>query len=469
MSEEASSGPDTGNLEFDLALSFQPAWVKEKSPAPSAGYAERFSTEEPPRRGGRQGGNRNREGGDRGRGAIRGERRSGPRRESGRREEARRGPGDRRRAPEREGRPDEREQALAGWEVSIEADERGYDNLARQIRTTAVAYPLFDLALLVLEKSERYRVSLQRKDGPPLWQVGADGSVWLSEREAVAHATGPLLERYYRRERVPVEPPKGNYSCIAVCGLSDTVIGPPNHHDYQGALRKLHADRFARMPFEAFKSRVRMVRDEEAIQKWREERSAADVFEPLEAPEGSEPVRLESRDAVERHFRQHHLATEILTGDTLSAHGPAVIHSSTPTARALARRKVDELRRHPLPLAHTLGQALSARGLHIFKAHENITYVSIARPRHLDRAATPVSDTLSGILTWLEEHPGVPREERRAALAGLRPMTEGGEGEREAAVTRDLSWLLHEGYVVDYARKGLEVVRRARPRQEQAQ
>jgi hypothetical protein len=463
MSDEPSTPPERANLEIDLALSFQPAWVKETAaPAKLARLAERYedTTERP----------RGRRDDSRGPRPDRRPSRDGdrpPRREGGR-DSKFRGKRDDSRAPRREApRPDP---VLAGWEVSITTDARGNDNLARQIKSTAVAYPLFDLAQLVLEKSERYLVSLRRKDGPALFQLTTDGSVWLNEREAVAHALAHHLEKFYRRERVAVEPPKGSYSCVAVCGLSDTLIGPPNYHDYQERLRKLHAERYATMPFEAYKSRVRMVREEEMIQKWKDERSARDEFSPLETPEGAEPEKLASPAEVERHFRQHHAAKVIVAaGDKIEIPGPAILHSSTPAARTLARRTVDELRNFPLPLAHTLGQALVARGLHIFKAHENITYVSVARPRHLDRTSTPVSDALSGILTWLEENPKTPREERRKALAAQRPVPEGGEAERDAALARDLSWLLHEGYVVDYARRGLEAVRRPKSRQEQAQ
>lgn len=527
MSDDSSSTPQQANLEIDLALSFQPAWVKEAGNQEKlARMADRFE-----------------EGGDRPRGR-KDDRRGGgrrddrrpsrdsdrpPRRDGGGRDQQRRGKREDFRGGPRREEP-KPEPVLSGWELSIITDARGNDGLARQIKSTAVAYPLFDLAQLVLEKSERYKVLLKQKDGPALFQFTTDGSVWLSEREALAHALARHLETFYRRERETVEPPKGSYSCVAVCGLSDTLLGPPNYHDYQDRLRKLHAERFAHMSFEAYKGRVKMVRDEEMIQKWKDERSSKDVFYPVTAenpvttqdsvptensvpaenpatpensvageeaapieeaaaaegsiaaedssatenpatPEkGSDSQKLESLAAVERHFREHHAASVIVSvSGKAEIPGPAILHSSTPTAKALARRTVDELRRFPLPLAHTLGQALVGRGLHIFKAHENITYVSIARPRYLDRATTPISEALSGILTFLEEHPETPRDERRKALAALRPVAEGSETERDAALARDLSWLLHEGYVVDYARKGLEAVRRPKSRQEQPQ
>ncbi len=464
MSEDPSSTPEPANLQIDLTLSFQPSWVKESSGTEKlARMAERFkdAPERPGQRrddrGGPRSDRRPPRTGDRSKGGG-GDRRDKKR--DGRRDDPR---GPRREAP----RPDP---LLTGWDVHIIADPRGIDGLARQIKSTAVAYPLFDLAQLILEKPERYSIELQRKEGPSLLQLTTDGSVWPSERAAVAHAISRHLETFYRRDRVTIEPPKGSYACVAVCGMTDTLLGPPNYHDYQDLLRKLHSERFSSMPFETYKSRVRMVRDEEMIQKWKDERSVRDEFYPLESEEGSEPVKLATLVDVERHFREHHAATVIVAaGDKLEVPGHVLLNASFTGAQILVRRAVEDLRRFPLPLAHTLGQAFSSRGLQIFKAHDNITYVSVARPRYLDRVNTPVSEGLSSILSYLEENPKTPRDERRKAIIALRPLPPGGEAEREAAVAKDLSWLLHEGYIIDYARRGLESAKRQKSRQEQPQ
>ena len=109
---------------------------------------------------------------------------------------------------------------------------------------------------------------------------------------------------------------------------------------------------------------------------------------------------------------------------------------------------------------------MSSKGLQIFKAHENITYVSVARPRHLDRQSTPVAEGPSGILDYLESHRATPRAEQWKALVSLR-TSPADEAAREAALAGDLSWLIHQGHVMDYARRGLEAVRK--PQQKPAQ
>jgi len=444
---------------MDLAQSFQPAWVKESSaPGQISRMVERFGEGDRPERSGNR---RDGRGQDRRPGRGNGGSRPEGARRPARKDDRRNGPPQDRR-PEREERP---APTLGGWKVQFICDPRGVEGLARQIKTGGKAFPLFDLARLVLDKSERYQVEFRRESGPALFQVLSDGTVWLNENEAVAHILAHHLEKFYRREQVTVEAPKGAFSCVAECGLSGTLLGPPNHHDYQTKLRKLHAERFGNMPFEAYKNRVRMVRDEAAIQKWKDSQTQQDEFYPLLAGEGEEPLKLPNMAAVERHFRQHFVAREIApAGDHAVVPGPAAVNDSNGSIVDMVRVALDVLIRFPLPLAHVLGQELAARGLQIFKAHENITYVSVARPKFLDRTANPVSEALSGILEYLESHPSVPRAEQWKALTALRPLgSDGDEAKREAAVAADLSWLIHQGHVVDYAKRGLEAARKSSP------
>ena len=97
---------------------------------------------------------------------------------------------------------------------------------------TGRSYPIFDLARLSLGGPERYHATFTVK--PEVTQIElvecrADHSLWLSMNEAVRHfSNGPLFSRYYKKEVIEVEPPKGNFTVIAVCGLSGELLGPPN-------------------------------------------------------------------------------------------------------------------------------------------------------------------------------------------------------------------------------------------------
>jgi hypothetical protein len=181
-------------------------------------------------------------------------------------------------------------------------------------------------------------------------------------------------------------------------------------------------------------------------------------------------VSLKSLAEVTEHFQKNHAATAVINaGDQFTVPGSAPVNDSAPGVIEFTRRELDNLIRFPLPLANFLSQKLAAGGLQIFKAHENITYVSVARPKLLDRQANPVSESLAAILDYLESNAGKPRSEQWKALLEL-PTLPSDSALREAALLRDFHWLLLQGHVIDFASKGLEIPRRpsARPPQEKS-
>src|SRR5215472_7255836 len=428
--------------ELDLEKLFLPAWAQE--PASANLYAEYEGEDKPDRRGdGRRDRPRRREGAPFDRNRPRGPRQGGP--DRGRRSEG----GPRRDRPPRgqQQRPEGRTEGEGRWRdrpgrggerrerrpppaplpeaaVSLVPDEKGVDSLSRQIKMTGRAYPLFDIAQMILQRPERVSVVFSVKKNAdakviqPLFVCALDDTLWLSEDEAIAHVLKKHFATFYQAERTAIEPPKGKYTFVAQCGLSGKIPGPPNHHDYQNQLRKLHAERFSRMPFEVYKSRVRIVRDEEVVKKWTEEQSFKTEYVCLNMPE---PLRLAGMEAVEKHFREVHKENIVkqVEGHTLSGVAARGLRSQ-PLVRAV-RSIWEDQRRFPLQIATVLSQQFASHGLQFFKVNKTITHVSVARPHYLDMAATPVSEGVKNIVDYINSHPKCNRRQLIETLAPSPP------------------------------------------------
>ena len=153
------------------------------------------------RGGGGGGGNRdNRGGGSDRRGGGRDDRRGGGRND------------DRQREP--------REIILRDVEVYVRPTKDAVAALSKHIKSTVRAFPLVDVAKMVLGARERYEVIFQRKkkegggeEKPkPFYKCEIDGSLWLSIDEAISHVLrGDAVMEYYVWEEVPVDPPKGTW------------------------------------------------------------------------------------------------------------------------------------------------------------------------------------------------------------------------------------------------------------------
>jgi len=482
-----NESPET---EFDLEKLFLPAWAQESPGANKyAGFTgdDRRESRSDDRHGPRRGPPRS--GGDRPRGGPGGrpqERRSdgGPRGGSGPREGR---PGQDRRFEPREPAP--APAPLPQINAVILPDDKGLDSLARQIRMTGRAYPLFDIAQLILQKPERQLVRWEvikdaaGKPLQPLYLCALDDTLWLSEDEAVTHILGKNFDMFYQAEKTATEPPKGTYTFVAQCGLSGQILGPPNYHDYQSKLHKLHNERFARMPFEAFKSRVKIVKDEAVVKKWIEDQSTKTEFTVLNVPE---PLKLPNREAVEKHFRETHLPNMIKLVDSHTMSGPAGRQLRSPALQRLLRASWEDQRRFPLKLATTLSQQFASRGLQFFKVNRTVTHVSVARPHFLDMEATPVSEGVRRIVEYVNANAKATRRKLIEALAPTLasapvvppaaavpsptpatpavPALEVVASPEQTALISDLHWLIHEGHVIEFANGILETAKRPVPK-----
>ncbi|MEI6391284.1 MAG: hypothetical protein WCT12_09275 [Verrucomicrobiota bacterium] len=486
--------------ELDLDKLFLPAWAQE----PSASKYAKYEGEDtrPDRRG------------DRDRRGPRPPRRDGP---PGPRRDDRRPQGDYRGPPRPEGgaprpegprgqigggeRPDFRRgdrpegrrfdprerrdlpPPLPEIELNLRPEDKGVESLARQIKMTGRAYPLFDIAQMILQKPERHTVEFSVKKNAegkpvqPLFVCALDDTLWLSEDEAAGHVLRKHFATFYQTERTATEPPKGKYTFVAQCGMSGIILGPPNHHDYQNALRKLHAERFSRMPFDVYKSRVKIVRDEEVVKKWVDDQSWKTDFVCLNLPEA---VRLDSMEAVEKHFRETHKDNIIKPVDIHRLGGAAARALRCPELVRLVRSVWEDQRRFPLQIATVLSQQFAGHGLQFFKVNKTLTHVSVARPHFLDMTETPVSEGVKRIVDFISANLKCNRRKLVEALAPsaapalVETLAAGGQPALQAesaqptpeqtAVIADLHWLIHQGHVIEFANGILETAKKPLPK-----
>src|SRR5262249_55634166 len=238
----------------------------------------------------------------------------------------------------------------------------------------------------------------------------------------------------------------------------------------------LHGERFSRMPFETYKSRVKIVRDEEVVKKWVEEQSWKTEYVCLNMPEA---LRLNDRGAVEKHFRENHKDNIIKQTDSHTLSGIAARGLRSPGLVRLVRQVWEDQRRFPLQIATVLSQQFASHGLQFFKVNRTITHVCVARPHYLDLAVIPVSDGVKRIVDYINSNPKCSRRQLVQALVPSpppAPIAVGTEGQpavapqasqptaEQTSVIADLHWLIHQGHVIEFANGVLECAKKPVPK-----
>ncbi len=329
-----------------------------------------------------------------------------------------------------------------------------FDNVVAQIKSGAVAYSVFALARLFLEKPERYEVRLTAKAESSLYQLGEGGSVSLSREFLERNAFRFACEDFYKIEVTQSDPIKGNFSNVARCRLSGTLLGPTNHHNYQPQLRSLYEQRFSRrMSFADYQRQIEIVNDPALIERWKEGARTVTTYTTLLE---ETPSTFSSAAEAERHFRSNYLpgllhgAEQVIIGGVLSRR---LVDRTL--NRAIEDAWTHEVR-SPSNMMQELAGRLRQAGLNVFR-HRRGMFVSPIRVRPFVHAQAEVSSSVNAILGALAAVPGLNRKElsEKVSTPGT---TEDGES-RKLALASDIHWLISEGYVIEFNDGSLDLPR----------
>lgn len=407
----------TDSRDIILDLNFVPQWARK--PPGESHYARKDYSEEgasgregrrPPRRGDR-----------------RDDRSRRPRREpSERREQVRP-----RREPAKE----------LPVSVSFLPEQKRLASLVRQIHHSRRAYPLMDLANLLIQDPEGYLVKVEIEKGAKeleLFQCKQCKAAASSEDIMVQHIMSLHLPDFYEKEEIETEPPSGNFPGVARCRKTGILLGPPNHHSYIEKLNELHQSRFPHLSLEDYKRNIEVVKDDALVEQWREESRKQTVYKSKADPE-AEPMDLRKAEAA---------FSKDVPGLYESVHRaivPAKVaqHLEDRDLHHTIHRVWQKENRFPLSMSFAMRSAFRHMHLHLFKAGK-VNFVTHIKPHPVNPADTV--ENIAEVLLFLKENPGSTRQH---LLEVLHPSIDPKSKEAMEAL-QPLSWLIERGHIIEF-------------------
>ncbi|MBQ7191123.1 MAG: hypothetical protein IJR99_17100 [Kiritimatiellae bacterium] len=348
-------------------------------------------------------------------------------------------------------------------EIRVLPEQKALGAVIRKIQTTRRAFPLRDLVMLFLNNpnSCQFRIEPRKEEKLQLFQCKMCGMPALTEEEIRQHILTCHMEECFEVEEVECEPPSGQFVCVARCGLSGELLGPPNHHSFSAKVHEMLRTRFSNMSEESYRSRIEMVRDPEVIEEWRKQctkkklyRRKVDTAAPAPKPpeEGAEagsaaeeqpkPQGVE-REMAESIFQREILPQQISTPRHMLC--PVTVALKTPSRQLhfqLQNIFSREQRGASITLSLALRGAFRHRSLQLFRANEphGMEFVQQTKPAPLE--SEHLVPALRDVLEFIQTHPGCQKQEMLDALS---PEN---QPERTKELLAHLAWLVEKGHVI---------------------
>jgi len=324
-------------------------------------------------------------------------------------------------------------------EVKILPETKALGTIIRKLQNDVHAYKLKDLAYFFLDNPQSIllkvspRPSQTSQTSQSFFQCKACGFAALREEDVIEHAVGAHLADYYDAKEIDCEPPKGNFNCVAKCGLSGVLLGPPNIHEFNAVVKEMIRTKYPDMSEEQYRAHIEMVRDADSIEAWRKGAVRKTVFFAKGTADVEGAAQL-TREQAEGEFKRTILPSLLDRPKHLMITADVALKSPVKPLVWAVKDAIEAERRAPYNMCFALRGAFHHRKLKFFRANDarGQEFVTNVELKEFDAAhAIP---ELAAMAKFVEDHPCCDKSE----------LPQGEEAEKH------LNWLVTTGHVVAF-------------------
>ncbi len=331
--------------------------------------------------------------------------------------------------------------------ISFIPERRGLGPIADWLAGTRKAHSIESVAAMFLSKPDYFAVKLESAsmaggaEPVRMYQCSLCKAVFLEKDAAAAHVLAMHLDLFYKKEEVQVDPPKGNFQCVAQCRLSGELLGPPNYHGYNERVQEIHKAKFPNMPTEEYRKHIVNRKEPELLDEWKSGVCRQIRYSTIEP---AAPETFFRRADVDDHFIRKHADGVVKEGRRCIVPGTVIMGSSVTQLAAAVHDSWRREKRFSSKMGRALQPAFKHLGLHVFKAGDKIPYVTAIRPNYLAPGHT--TEDMRKILDRLESSPLNSRLELIGAVQpGIAPDSPGA-----AEIISRLCWLVERGHIIEF-------------------
>ncbi|MEI7900850.1 MAG: hypothetical protein WCK89_11395 [bacterium] len=352
-------------------------------------------------------------------------------------------------------------------EIRVLPEQKALGAVIRRIQTSHRAFPLRDIAWLFLDNpaSCLIRIGPLKDQQLMLFQCKVCGLPALTEEEIRTHIVNRHMQDFFDVEEIDCEPPSGAFVCVARCGLSGELLGPPNHHSFNSKVQEMLRTKFPNMTEEAYRSRIETIRETEGIEQWRQQCTRKKIYRRKGAePTAAEPLAEHvagaaateaaeqepapkappmERDVAELIFMREILPEQIASSRHLICTAAVAMQTTSRPLYFALKDTLNRERRFPASLFFALRGAFRHRSLYLFRVNDpkGQDFVMLKQPVVLD--PMHAVQALRDVLTYVNEHAACTKSELATALAG-------GDAAKIKETLVQLAWLVEKGHVIEY-------------------
>ena len=307
-------------------------------------------------------------------------------------------------------------------EVKVLPETKALGTIIRKLQSDAHAYKLKDLAYFFLDNPSSVLLKITPKKITPVhstptpststafFQCKACGFASTKEEDVIEHVVSAHLADYYDSKEIEVEPPKGNFNCVAKCGLSGVLLGPPNIHEFNAVVKEMIRTKYPDMSEVQYRAHIEMVRDADTIEEWRKSATKKTMFFAKGTADQEGALAL-MREQAEGEFKRNVLPSMLDTPKNLMITVEVAMKCPVKPLQWAANDALQAERRAPYNMCFALRGAFHHRKLKFFRANDARGQEFVTNVEYKEFDAEHAIPELAQAAKFVAEHPCCDKSE----------------------------------------------------------
>ena len=326
--------------------------------------------------------------------------------------------------------------------VSFRINKHYFAHLIRFLKNSPLTYSLPKFITNLRQKTELCSVLLEMKDSNDNFFFTKGCHLpFLKEEGAISFWIQKNWGKFIKEESVNLEPPKGNFTSIKRCGITQALLPPSNYHLYKDFLLEHYNDLLKNYcTFEIFLKNLKTESDPNLVKQWLEHMQHGHCYRLISDPSKCFYTKFSAKNYLQKNahlpniIRKNHTYVPWNKIQNLPDQDlKLLIQNHFGQSNEILQETVDFFRKR-----------LRYEGFHLYKIGIHKTLYFTAIKRRIRNENTYFCESIQKIIQYIESCKLVQKSDLLENF--LKAHTDYNLQQLKC----ELSWLIQEGFITEF-------------------
>ena len=329
--------------------------------------------------------------------------------------------------------------------INFYPEDEFFKKITDTIRQSKKIYKLFEISNLILENINQLYISIETIDSSNSFFCLSENKLpFETEEKAINYIFINDNEKYFNKENIEISGPKGTFSIINKCGITNELIGPPNFHLYNDIINEHYNFKLSHIPYNVFEEKIISLKDNNLIQEWLKGANKQVKYIPKYYDEKKYFSYIEAKKDM-----KNFLAEKLIFKTNKTKFNANLLKKlSHSKIKEAILQDFEKEKNFPFITSNNLRGRFRRMGFFFIKKNnKNITYVSSVKNRmRYDKSI--FSEPIKKLLNILEENYNIKIDDIKTKYFENKKLSKEEEDLEFNKLISNIKWLIESGYIM---------------------